>query len=135
MHYTLTPRTNATLIVLEAALAFGCYQAAETSGLPVWVGFASAGVFAGLLQNVALRRSVRALKSATSAFQVRAALTASTPGKAAVVLLWMVALIMAAMFLYGRKYATSPTILGFYAIFALGREITAFPALFALRAE
>ncbi|MHA6908878.1 hypothetical protein ACQUJS_10690 [Ralstonia pseudosolanacearum] len=133
MHYTLAPRTNAALIVLEAALALGCYLAAGTSSLPMWGGFASAGVCAGFLQSAALRRNVRALKVATSASQVRAALSTSIPGKAAIALLWAAGMAVAAMFLYGSKYATIPTLLGFYAIFSLGREVTAFPALLALR--
>lgn len=94
-----------------------------------WIGFATAGVLAGLLQGIALRRSVRELKSAKSALQVRAALIASIPGKASVALLWAAVLTVAAMF------AAIPTMLGFYAFFALGREVTAFPTLFALRAE
>lgn len=50
-----------------------------------------------------------------------------------IALLWVAGMTIAAMFLYGSKYATIPTLPGFYAIFALGREVTAFPALLALR--
>lgn len=134
MHYTLAPRINATLIVIEAALALGCYLTADNPSLPVWGGFAAAGVFAGFLQGTALRRSASEFKSATSAFQVRAALMASIPGKASVVLLWVAVLTVAVMFFYGATSATVPTMLGFYAVFALGREVAAFPTLFALRA-
>lgn len=129
MHYTFTPRINDALIVIEAALALGCYLTADNSSLPVWVGFATAGIFAGLLQGVALRRSSSELKSATSEFQVRAALMASIPSKASVLLLWVAVLTVAVMFFYGAMSATVPTMLGFYAVFALGREVAAFPTL------
>jgi len=136
MHYTLTPRGNAMLIVLMAALLFACFFTGHGPSLPILSGFAVAGVFAGFLQNIALRHHVNQFQSASSVVQVRAVLILSVPGKASVSILWIAAFALILLIVYdGGRYATLQTMLGSYAAFSLARETVAFPALFALRSE
>ncbi len=89
MHYTLTPRGNAALVVLMAVALLACFLAGGGPSLVILAAFFSAGALAGLLQNISLRRHAVQFQSAKSALQVRAALVSSVPGKVSVALLWL----------------------------------------------
>lgn len=133
MHYTLTPRGNAALMALMAAVLLTCFFTGNGPSLIVLAAFMAAGTLAGLLQSIALRRHASRFQSANSARQVRAALLSSVPGKASVALLWFAGVALILLLVYGGQYATIQTIVGAYATFSFVREAAAFPALFILR--
>ncbi len=133
MHYTLTPRGNAALMALMAAALLACFLTGNGPSLAILAVFMVAGAFAGLLQNIALRRNVSQFQSASSAFQVRAVLVSSFPGKASVALLWLSGLALILLLVNGGQHATIQTIVGAYATFSFARETAAFPALFVLQ--
>jgi phage-related holin len=134
MHYTLTPRGNAALMALMAMVLLSCFLFGEGPSLFILVVFVLVGAFAGLLQNIVLRRYSSQFQSANTALQVRAVFVSSVPGKISVVLLWVVGLALILMLFYGGQYATIQTVVGSYAVFSLVREGVAFQALFLLRA-
>lgn len=134
MHYTLKPCGNTALMALMALVLIACFLSGEGPSLRILVVFVAMGAFAGLLQNIALRRHASQFKSASTALQVRAVLVSSVPGKISVALLWVVGLAQILLLLNGGQYATIQTVVGSYAVFSLVREGVAFQALFLLGA-
>jgi hypothetical protein len=100
--------------------------------MAVIAAFAFGGLLAGLFQYSALRRHGSQFQAADTALQVRAALISSAPGKASIALLWLAAFALVVLLVFGGSHATIQTIVGSYAAFALVREVTALPGLFAL---
>jgi hypothetical protein len=133
MHYTLTPRGNAVLMVLMSAALLACFFSDSSPSKVVLTAFAIAGLLAGLLQASAIRRHSFKFQTADTARQVRAALISSTPGKISIALLWLTAFVLIAFLVHGGEYANIQTAVGSYAAFCLAREIAALPALFVLR--
>jgi hypothetical protein len=119
-------------MALMAAALLACFLTGNGPSLAILAVFMVAGAFAGLLQNIALRRHATQFQSANSALQVRAALVSSVPGKASVALLWLSGLSLILLLVNGGQHSTIQTIVGAYATFSFVHEAAAFPALFVL---
>ncbi len=69
MHYTLTPRGNATLMVVMVTVLFDCFLTGNGTSLVVIATFLLVGALAGLLQQIAICHHVSQFQSANTALQ------------------------------------------------------------------
>ncbi len=120
-------------MVAMAAILAACFLSGTQPSLVILGVFAAIGLIAGVFQNLAIRRNPDLFRSANSALKVRAALVRSVHGKASVSLLWLSAIALILLLVYGDQYATVQTMVGLYAIFSFAREAVAFPSLFVLQ--
>jgi hypothetical protein len=122
MHRSLHPKTNARLLAIRAAgaiVTFAVFPSAATA--PILVG-RPPGPIVGTLQSSALRNNSPAFARANTALEVRAALTATTAGKLAIVLQWCTAIAIAAIaFVRSRNVFVAGFAEG-YLRFMLARE-------------
>lgn len=87
------------------------------------------GVVSGALQASAIRNSAEAFLAASTALQVRQAMTATTSGKFSIALLWGAVAVAAVWAFAGKGGNPLAVLLSGYASFALARELFSFIAV------
>lgn len=129
MRQSLTPRSNVLLLSMWTLVLFG-------AGLVAWLGARwlacttfFLGAVAGGLQTNALRESSAAFREASTAIQVRQAMTATSAGKLSIALLWVASAIAIIWALAGGLGNPLAVVFAGYASFALAREIFSFAAV------
>jgi len=122
MHKSLTPRTNLLIIFVWAAVV-GVFVFVAThpkKALVIGVG-AVLGLLAGIFQLRALQESKDRFRAATTALEVRAAMTSSASGRLATYTLYVAAVILL-LTAYTQKEALGFALFAGYAAFAFVRD-------------
>jgi len=132
MHFSLTIKANAALLLLWCAVLVACFLASPQPSLFVLAPFSFGGLAAGLLQRQAMQGALPELKAAATARQVRKALLLSRSGKLSVLLLWCAGLAVLGLLLRGGTTASLQSVVSAYAAFSFAREATALPAVLKL---
>lgn len=133
MHKSLTPRNNLLLILVWAAvvIAFLFASAHPNKTLMLGVG-AIFGFVAGIFQLRAIQASKDKFLTATTALEVRAAMTSSTAGRLAIYTLYLVFGILL-LTAFTQKEVVGFGLIAGYAAFALVRDCIALQGCISLQ--
>ena len=128
MHPTLSPNGNLLQAFIWAAIAIVITALYLEFAVLSATGLAF-GLVAGLLQARALRENPERFRAATTGHPVRNAFATSTPGKAAIIMGWLLGVVSLLLWWWISPRQGILGVLAAYMAFMFARELLAFSAL------